>query len=190
MSRSPSARSCARSKRLRLGGALNPTLHPTIHFGHRQRQRRAFSVDRNFSENWFSVFGSCSRVVRRAVDPYGPRGNNNMLRTLYLACRTVLPLGLLLIAIAAMGAGGAAAQQGTPEAREACTPDAMRLCSDFIPDVAKVTRCMMAKRGQLSAACRMAMAGGHRAGAYRAGGYRAARPTRHYYMRRCGYRHC
>jgi hypothetical protein len=113
-----------------------------------------------------------------------------MLRTLYLACRTVLPVGLLLIAIAAVGVGGAAAQQGTPEAREACTPDAMRLCSDFIPDVAKVTRCMMAKRGQLSAACRMAMAGGHRAGAYRAGGYRAARPTRHYYMRRCGYRHC
>ena len=116
-----------------------------------------------------------------------------MLRTLHLACRTVLPVGLLLIAIAAMGVGGAAAQQGTPEAREACTPDAMRLCSDFIPDVAKVTRCMMAKRGQLSAACRMAMAGGHRAGGYRAGGYRAggyraARPARHY-MRRC-YRHC
>ena len=88
-----------------------------------------------------------------------------MLRTLYLACRAVLPAGLLLIAIAAMGVGGAAAQQGTPEAREACTPDAMRLCSDFIPDVAKVTHCMMAKRGQLSAACRMAMAHGtsHRA---------------------------
>jgi hypothetical protein len=112
-----------------------------------------------------------------------------MLRTLYLACRALLPAGLLLIAIAAMGVGGAAAQQGTPEAREACTPDAMRLCSDFIPDVAKVTHCMMAKRGQLSAACRMAMAGGHR-GAYRAGGYRAVRPARHSYMRRCGYRHC
>jgi hypothetical protein len=118
-----------------------------------------------------------------------------MLRTLYFACRTLLPAGLLLIAIAAMGMGDAAAQQGTPEARQACTPDAMRLCSDFIPDVAKVTRCMMAKRGQLSAACRMAMAGGgqrgaYRVGAYRAGAYRAARPAaRHYSTRRCGYGH-
>jgi len=113
-----------------------------------------------------------------------------MLRTLYLACRTLLPAGLLLIAIAAMGMGDAAAQQGTPEARQACTPDAMRLCSDFIPDVAKVTHCMMAKRGQLSAACRTAMAGGGQRGTYRAGAYRAARPAaRHYYTRRCGYGH-
>jgi hypothetical protein len=112
-----------------------------------------------------------------------------MLRTSYLACRALLPAGLLLIAIATMGVGGAAAQQGTPEARQACTPDAMRLCSDFIPDVAKVTHCMMAKRGQLSAACRAAMAGGgHQA--YRAGSYRAARPAaRRYYTRRCAYGH-
>ena len=112
-----------------------------------------------------------------------------MLRTLYLACRTLLPAGLLLVAIAALGVGSAAAQQGTAEARQACTPDAMRLCSDYIPDVAKVTRCMMAKRGQLSAACRMAMAGGGRQG-HRAGNYRAARPAvRRYYARRCAYGH-
>jgi hypothetical protein len=116
-----------------------------------------------------------------------------MLRTLYLACRTLLPAGLLLIAITVVGVGvvgvgGAAAQQGTPEARQACTPDAMRLCSDFIPDVAKVTHCMMAKRGQLSAACRAAMAGGGRQ-PYRAGNYRAARPAARHYTRRCGYGH-
>jgi len=112
-----------------------------------------------------------------------------MLHTLYLACRTLLPGGLLLVAIVALGVGSAAAQQGTPEARQACTPDAMRLCSDYIPDVAKVTRCMMAKRGQLSAECRMAMAGGSRQG-YRAGAYRGARPAaRRYHTRRCGYGH-
>ena len=86
-----------------------------------------------------------------------------MLRTLYLACRTVLPAGLLLIAIAALGVGGAAAQQGTPRrARPAPRTDAALL--RLHPDVAKVTHCMMAKRGQLSAACRMAMAGGSRQG--------------------------
>ena len=40
---------------------------------------------------------------------------------------------------------------------KACTPDAMRLCSEFTSDVSQTTKCMMAKRGQLSAACRMAM---------------------------------
>jgi hypothetical protein len=36
----------------------------------------------------------------------------------------------------------------------------MQLCADVIPDVAKVTACMVAKRAQLSEACRAAMAGG------------------------------
>jgi hypothetical protein len=60
-----------------------------------------------------------------------------------------------------------ASAQGTPDARQACTPDAMRLCSDVIPDVQKVTACMMAKRSQLSAECRLAMAGGGHAAHHR-----------------------
>jgi hypothetical protein len=108
-----------------------------------------------------------------------------MLCAMRLACRIVLPVALLFVAITAAGVGGAAAQQGTPEARQACTPDAMRLCSDFIPDVAKVTHCMMAKRGQLSAACRAAMAGGgHR-------GYaRSTRPASRYSRSRCAHFRC
>jgi hypothetical protein len=85
-----------------------------------------------------------------------------MLRTMRLVCGPVLPVGLLLIGIGALGISGAAAQ-GSPEARQACTPDAMRLCSDFIPDVPKITRCMIAKRAQLSRECRVAMANQHRA---------------------------
>jgi hypothetical protein len=49
--------------------------------------------------------------------------------------------------------------QGTAEQQQACTPDAMRLCADVIPDVAKVTACMHAKSSQLSEACRVAMRG-------------------------------
>jgi hypothetical protein len=45
-------------------------------------------------------------------------------------------------------------------AKQACTPDAMRLCAEFIPDVAKVTACMSKKHSELSEACRMAMADG------------------------------
>jgi hypothetical protein len=79
-----------------------------------------------------------------------------MLRVTHRVCGLALPAALLLIA---MGMTGAAAQ-GTPEARQACTPDAMRLCSDFLSDVSQTTRCMMAKRAQWSPACRAAM--GHR----------------------------
>lgn len=46
------------------------------------------------------------------------------------------------------------------DVQQACTPDAMRLCSQFVPDVAKITACMKAKHAQLSAACITAMRGG------------------------------
>lgn len=52
---------------------------------------------------------------------------------------------------------GSAAAQGSPEAREACTPDAMRLCSEFIPDVDKITACMRRRHRELSQECRLAM---------------------------------
>jgi len=87
-----------------------------------------------------------------------------MLRIMHRVCGPALPAALLLIGMSAMGITAAAAQ-GSPEARQACTPDAMRLCSEFTSDVSQTTKCMMAKRGQLSAACRMAMTHGtsHRA---------------------------
>ena len=42
----------------------------------------------------------------------------------------------------------------TPEQQQACTPDAMRLCGDFVPDVDRITACMIQKKSQLSAECR------------------------------------
>jgi hypothetical protein len=47
-----------------------------------------------------------------------------------------------------------AAAQGTPEQQQACQPDAMRLCSEFIPDVPSITQCMVKKRIMLSPACK------------------------------------
>ena len=42
----------------------------------------------------------------------------------------------------------------TQEEQQACQPDAFRLCSSEIPDVDRVTACMIAKKSQLSAECR------------------------------------
>jgi len=74
-----------------------------------------------------------------------------MPRTKRLSSSLIASAGLLLLGLAA------AAAQGTPEQRRACAPDAMRLCSDFIPDVPKITKCMKAKYRQLSEACRFEM---------------------------------
>jgi hypothetical protein len=73
---------------------------------------------------------------------------------------------------------GSAVAQGSDAERQACTPDAMRLCGDAIPDVARVTACMKAKSSQLSPECRAAMAGGKGGGKART----------HHYRHHC--RHC
>lgn len=44
--------------------------------------------------------------------------------------------------------------QGTDEQREACTPDAIKLCQDTIPDIPKTTACMKAHEAELSPRCR------------------------------------
>lgn len=45
------------------------------------------------------------------------------------------------------------AQDSNSKAAELCTPDAMRLCSEFVPDAERITSCMQAKRRQLSPEC-------------------------------------
>jgi hypothetical protein len=74
--------------------------------------------------------------------------------TVRVICWLALAVGAFFYDVGAAGAQEV-------DARQACTPDAMRLCSDVIPDVAKVTACMMAKRRLLSVECRTAMAAGH-----------------------------
>ena len=77
------------------------------------------------------------------------------MRTLRVICWLALPVGLLIGSINGAGAQGVDVQQ-------ACTSDAMRLCSEFIPDRGRTAACMMRKRGQLSVECRTAMRGGPR----------------------------
>jgi hypothetical protein len=95
------------------------------------------------------------------------------MRSIYLVCWLALPVGALLYGV------DAAAAQGV-DVRQACTPDAMRLCSEFIPDVPKVTACMSRKHALLSQECRSAMAAGHPA---------RGRQVRRYYPRHVYHHH-
>lgn len=45
----------------------------------------------------------------------------------------------------------------TAEAQQMCTGDAFRLCSSEIPNIPKITACMMKHRADLSAGCRAVM---------------------------------
>jgi len=96
------------------------------------------------------------------------------MRIIPFVCRRALPIAALLcFAIGQAGAQGGPGS-GQADVRQACTPDAMRLCGDTIPDVTRTTACMKAKRAQLSPECRVAMAGG-------SGGARHRATTHHYY---------
>jgi hypothetical protein len=45
------------------------------------------------------------------------------------------------------------ASQGDQRAREACTPDVMRLCNDYVPDIPQIVACLKRERANLSPAC-------------------------------------
>jgi hypothetical protein len=62
--------------------------------------------------------------------------------------------GLMLATAVAVSMWPATGRAYTPEQEQACTSDAFRLCSSEIPDVDRVTACMVAKKSQLSPPCR------------------------------------
>jgi hypothetical protein len=70
--------------------------------------------------------------------------NGSVFRGSKFVAATVLAFGLMTTASFAY----------TAEQQQLCTGDAMRLCSSEIPDVDRVTACMMAKQSQLSEGCK------------------------------------
>lgn len=67
---------------------------------------------------------------------------------------TVRACKMLIVTIFALAALSTAANAYTDEQQQMCTGDAMRLCSSEIPDVERVTACMVQKRAQLSDGCK------------------------------------
>jgi hypothetical protein len=63
-------------------------------------------------------------------------------------------LGATLSAALSLSLLPTAGHAYTQEEQQACQPDAFRLCSSEIPDVDRVTACMIAKKSQLSPQCR------------------------------------
>lgn len=84
-------------------------------------------------------------------------GLHNM-KNLQAACvrfATIAVLGLLAAAMP-----GHVRPAAAETAREACTHDAFRLCSDAMPDVARTKACLAKNRSSLSPSCKAAFSGG------------------------------
>ena len=75
-----------------------------------------------------------------------------------------LQLSILLTAVVlSFGAASFASPANAAtraEAEAACTPDALKLCSAFIPDEKKVGSCLRKNRKQLTTACAEIFKGG------------------------------
>src|ERR1700712_303107 len=67
----------------------------------------------------------------------------------------IFKLGLMLAAGFAVSVWPSTGRAYTPEQEQACTGDAFRVCSAEIPDVDRVTACMVRNQSQLSPGCRV-----------------------------------
>jgi hypothetical protein len=71
--------------------------------------------------------------------------------------RTLRQAGLILAVASVSALSSTASFAFSAEAQQMCTSDAFRLCSSDIPNIPKITACMMKHRSDLSAGCRTVM---------------------------------
>ncbi len=72
--------------------------------------------------------------------------------------RTVRQAGLILALAASLSALSSRQSFAfSAEAQQMCTSDAFRLCSSEIPNIPKITACMVKHRSELSSGCRSVM---------------------------------
>jgi hypothetical protein len=80
-----------------------------------------------------------------------PQGFDSLARAKLQGCIRLASIGVTIIALSY---AARADDRGTPEEREACTPDVFRLCSGSIPDTDQIVSCLHANKRWLSEKCR------------------------------------
>jgi hypothetical protein len=72
--------------------------------------------------------------------------------------QTIRQAGLVLVfALSVSALSSTSSFAFSAEAQQMCTGDAFRLCSSEIPNIPRITACMMKHRTDLSAGCRTVM---------------------------------
>jgi hypothetical protein len=81
--------------------------------------------------------------------------------------KTIRQIAGTLAAAISLAALGSPAFAFTAEAQRQCTGDAFRFCSSEIPDIGRITACMVKNRSSLSPGCRVELDKGLAARAHR-----------------------
>lgn len=97
----------------------------------------------------------CSLRIRRESQLLRRFAFNVLGGVMFAAGSRKFQFGLMLATALSVSMWPAASQAYTPEQQAACSDDAFRLCSSEIPDVDRVTACMVRKQDQLSPGCRV-----------------------------------
>jgi hypothetical protein len=85
------------------------------------------------------------------------RGQQELKMTAFLT-RTLRQAGLVVaFAVSVSALSSTSSFAFSAEAQQMCTGDAFRLCSSEIPNISKITACMIKQRASLSAGCRTVM---------------------------------
>jgi hypothetical protein len=72
--------------------------------------------------------------------------------------RTIRQAGLVLaFAVSFSALSSSSSFAFSAEAQQMCTGDAFRLCSSEIPNVSRITACMIKQRANLSSGCRIVL---------------------------------
>jgi hypothetical protein len=78
-------------------------------------------------------------------------------RELKMTALTIRKTALALTLFASFAVFSSPGFAFSSEAQQMCTGDAFRLCSSEIPNIPKITACMIKQRSNLSAGCRAVM---------------------------------
>jgi hypothetical protein len=88
-----------------------------------------------------------------------------MTRTQTIASLIKTTTSLLAVATATIVLQTSPGLAFSQEAQQMCSADAMRLCSSEIPDIPRITACMVRNKSQVSPGCRAVMDREHAAAA-------------------------
>src|SRR5258708_15595133 len=132
---------------------------PHSHFREAERLQRGRKLQMLTSRYKHGLRQECIRI---RSDEYRLRIAGHLMnvesRNKWMPPR-LTPLTQWRVALALLSATASPAPsfaQGTVEQRLACTPDALRLCSAFIPNADEITICLGEKNAELGDACRTA----------------------------------
>src|SRR5471032_656742 len=85
------------------------------------------------------------------------RGQQEPKMTAFLT-KTIRQAGLVLaFAVSVSALSSTSSFAFSAEAQQMCTGDAFRLCSSEIPNIPKITACMVKQRANLSTGCRVVL---------------------------------